>query len=128
MLIFLYLRKQRYPKKLLNSVFFSHRDKLPSDKPILENNFVATHCELNAQENISIVTFIEKESIRLARERNFYGIFSINSNELTQQLDESVFGYETLFDFQANQFVVDGKTPYTDLPDSVHWMVQFKKI
>lgn len=105
-----------------------HRDKLPSDKLILENNFLATHESLNAQENIAVVTFIENETIRLAKEQNFYGIFVINSNELTQQLDESVFGYETLLDFQANQFILDGRKPYVNIPDSVHWIVQFKKV
>lgn len=94
----------------------------------MENSFVATHECLNAQENIAVVTFIEIESIRLAKERNFYGIFVINSNELTQQLDESVFGYETLLDFQVNHFVLDGKKPYTEVPDSVRWIVQFKRL
>lgn len=83
---------------------------------------------MTAQENIAVVTFIEAESIRLAKERNFYGIIVINSNELTYQLDETIYGYETLLDFQANNFVLDGKKPYADVPDSVHWIVQFKKL
>lgn len=101
---------------------------MPTDKPILENIFVTTHDSLNAQENIAMVTFIENEIVRLAKEQKFYGIFTHNSNPLTQQLAQSVFHYETLIEFQVNQFVVDGRRPFAIVPDPVNWMLQWKKI
>lgn len=107
--------------------FLSYSDKLPTDQPILENSFIATHECLNPQENIAAVTFMETESIRLAKERHFYANITMNSNPLTQQLDEC-FGYETLIDFQSNKFVVDGRKPFAIVPDSNHWKVQWKKI
>lgn len=117
-----------FPKILsLILIDSSLREKLPTDKPILENSFIATHECLNAQENIAAVTFMENESIRLAKERHFYANIATNSNPLTQQLDQSVFGYETLVDFQSNQFVVNGRRPFNMVPDSNHWMVQWKK-
>lgn len=94
----------------------------------MENTFIATNEHLNAQENIAVVTFIENETVRLAKERNFYGILALNSNELTQQLASSVFNYETLYKYQVNQFVVDGKQPLAKLPDSTHWFVHWKKV
>lgn len=82
---------------------------------------------MSPQENIAAVTFMETESMRLAKEHSFYASITMNSNPLTQQLDESVFGYETLIDFQSNQFVVDGRKPFAIVPDSNHWKVQWKK-
>lgn len=101
---------------------------MPTNQPILENIFVSTHETLNAQENIALVTFMEEETVRLAKERKFFGIFTHNSNALTQQLARSVFNYETLIDFQVNQFVINGRKPFTVIPDSIHWMLQWKKI
>lgn len=72
------------------------------------------------------VTFMENEIIRLAREQNCSGVISVNTSELTQQLGEHVFGYETLFDIQVNQFEIDGRTPFATVPDAVHSLVQFK--
>lgn len=106
----------------------SHSDKLPADKPILENIFVSTHESLNAQENIALVTFMENETVRLAKQQKFCGIFTHNSNALTQQLAHSVFNYETLIGLQVNQFIVNGRKPFTIVPDSVHWILQWKKI
>lgn len=105
-----------------------HSNKLPTDKPIFENSLVGTHERLNAQENIAMVTFMENESIRLAKEKNFYGILAVNSNELTQQLASSVFNYEILCDYQVNQFVDGDQKPLVILPDSTHWLVHWKKI
>lgn len=115
--------------RFANSIqFLPHRDKLPADKPIMENSFIATHECLNPQENVAAVTFMETESFRLAKERNIYANITMNSNPLTQQLDESVFGYATLIDFQSNKFVVDGRKPFAIVPDSNHWKVQWRKI
>lgn len=94
----------------------------------MENCFIATHESLNAQENIAVVTFIENETVRLANERNFWGIFTHNTNGLTQQLAQSVFKYETLIDFQVNQFVYNDRKPFAIVSDSIHWMIQWKKI
>lgn len=105
-----------------------HRDQLPTDKPIFDNNLVVTCESLSAQENIALVTFIENESVRLAKERNFYGILALNSNELTQQLASSIFNYEVLLEYQVNKFTVEDQQPFAILPDSTHWVVHWKKV
>ena len=63
---------------------------------------MATHECLNAQENVMAVTFMEYETMRLAKEHGFHAIISNNSHPLTQQLARFVFQYETLFD---NKFI-----------------------
>lgn len=100
---------------------------MPTDENILENSFIATHESLNAQENIAVVTYTENETVRLAREQKFCGIYTHNTNGLTQQLAH-LHNYTTLIDFQVNQFVDNGRKPFTVVPDSIHWMIQWKKI
>lgn len=95
----------------------------------MENSFIATHENLSPQENIALVTFIENETVRLAKERKFFGIYTHNTNALTQQLAQSVFNYETLIDFQINQFVINNvQRPFDIVPDSIRWMIQWKII
>lgn len=99
---------------------------MPTDKRILESCFVATCESLNAQENVMAVTFMENETLRLAKEHGFHAIISNNSHPLTQQLARFVFHYETLFDYQINKFVIDGRHPFDGVPDEVHAHVQLR--
>lgn len=92
----------------------------------MECNYIATHECLSTQENVISVTFIENEIIRIAKERNCAGVFSNNTNPLTQQLATHVFDYDTLFDFQVNQFEIDGRKPFATVPDEVNTLIQFK--
>lgn len=100
---------------------------MPTDKPILESYRLGTLASLSPRENVMIVTLMESETIRLAKEQNFYGILSNNTHPLTQQLAVSVFGYETLFECQPNQFSVNGQKPFDTVPDStksqIHWKI-----
>lgn len=74
------------------------------------------------------VTLIENEIIRLGRERHCYGILTGNTSPITQQLAENVFGYETVFDIQINQYTTaDGSKLFNRAPDSYHASVQWKK-
>lgn len=75
-----------------------------------------------------VVTLIENETIRLAKEKKFYGILTTNSSPITQQLAENVFGYETVFDIQINQYTTaDGSKLFNRAPDSYHALIQWKK-
>lgn len=89
---------------------------------------MGTHEMLSAQENVVAVSFMESEVIRLAKERNCCGILSTNTNALTQQLAHNVYGYKTMFDYQMNQFVFDGKKPFATAPDNYRAIVQWKDI
>lgn len=89
---------------------------------------MGTHECLNARENIVAMTFMESEVIRVANTRNCYGIFATNTNELTQQLACNVFGYETMLDYQVNQYVSDKNKAFRTAPDCYRALVQFKKL
>lgn len=94
----------------------------------MEGYRLGTLENLSARENVMVVTMMESETIRFAKERDFYAVLSNNSHPLTQQLAVSVFGYETLFECQPNQFSVDGRKPFDTVPDSTRSILQWKII
>lgn len=103
------------------------REILPGDRPILHSFMMGTNPELTPQENISTMTFMEKEVLRIANERGCVGVLTTNTNELTQQL-AGVNAYETLLDYQVNQYIVDGYRPFGKAADDYRAMVQYKKL
>ncbi|XP_053669616.1 mycosubtilin synthase subunit C [Anopheles nili] len=97
---------------------------------ILHSFMMGTCAELSAQENIEAMHFMESEVLKLANRRNFAGIFTTNTNPLTQQLGSNVYSYETMLDYQVNQFVYsgDGSKPFAAAPDSQRAVVHWKDI
>lgn len=111
---------------------------------------MGTSSELNAQENIAVMYFMEDEVLKVADRNNFVGIFTTNTNPLTQvdtarfsanyknaylenlcfqQLGTSVYGYEVLLDYQVNQYVYhDGTMPFGAAPDDQRAIVHYKNI
>ncbi|XP_041783947.1 mycosubtilin synthase subunit C [Anopheles merus] len=105
--------------------------QLPTGKnQILHSFMMGTCAELSAQENIEAMHFMESEVLKLARRRNFAGIFTTNTNPLTQQLGSNVYRYQTMLDYQVNQFVysADGTRPFAAAPDSQRAVVHWKDI
>uniref|UniRef100_A0A182JJ91 AMP-dependent synthetase/ligase domain-containing protein n=1 Tax=Anopheles atroparvus TaxID=41427 RepID=A0A182JJ91_ANOAO len=97
---------------------------------ILHSFMMGTCAELSAQENIEAMHFMESEVLKLAKRRNFAGIFTTNTNPLTQQLGSNVYHYETMLDYQVNQFVysADGSRPFAAAPNSQRAIVHWKDI
>lgn len=89
---------------------------------------MGTHESLSPQENIAVMTFMETEVIRIADAKNCAGILTTNTNALTQQLARNVFGYETMLDYQVNQFELNGNKPFGTAPDHYRAIVQWKKL
>lgn len=89
---------------------------------------MGTHESLSAQENVVAMTFMEVEVIRLAKQKSCCGILTTNTNALTQQLAEDVFGYEVLADAQINTFVIKGKKPFGNAPDNNRAIIHWKKL
>uniref|UniRef100_A0A182PEH7 AMP-dependent synthetase/ligase domain-containing protein n=1 Tax=Anopheles epiroticus TaxID=199890 RepID=A0A182PEH7_9DIPT len=105
--------------------------QLPTGKnQILHSFMMGTCAELSAQENIEAMHFMENEVLKLARRRNFAGIFTTNTNPLTQQLGSNVYNYKTMLDYQVNQFVysADGTRPFAAAPDNQRAVVHWKDI
>lgn len=92
-------------------------------------SMLATSLQLNAQENISVVQFMEDEILEVAQRAGFKGVVATNTSPLTQQLATHVHGYETLLDYQLNQYLApDGTRLFAKAQDSVRALVQWKSI
>lgn len=52
---------------------------------------MGTCAELDAKENVAVVQFMEKEILRIAKEKQFSGVLSTNTNPLTQVLTINAF-------------------------------------
>ena len=62
-------------------------NKLPLGKgKVLHSFMMATHPDLNYQQNVEVIQFMENEVLNLAKSRGFAGIFTTNTNPLTQVL------------------------------------------
>lgn len=104
------------------------RNRLPTNRPILHSFMMGTHETLNARENIVAMTYMESEVIRLAKQRDCCGILTTNTSPLTQQLARNVFGYDTMLDYQVNEYISGGRKPFGNAPDSYRAIVQWKKL
>lgn len=95
---------------------------------ILHSFMMATHPSLSAQENVSVIQFMEEELVGLAAKRGFAGIFTTNTSPITQQFGQ-VMGYEVMCDYQVNQFVSSsGAQPFGKAPDTQRAIVSWKPI
>ncbi|CAG9863961.1 unnamed protein product [Phyllotreta striolata] len=103
--------------------------QLPPGKGVVLHSFMmATHASLSPKENVAVMQFIEGELIKIARGRHFRGIFTTNTNPLTQQLS-AVYNYQTLLDYQVNQFVASDNTkPFGLAPDEQRAVVNWKPL
>jgi hypothetical protein len=85
--------------------------------------------ELSSSENIQVVTFMENHIVKLAKLHSFNAIVTTNTNQLTQQIDESLLGYQTLNEFQINQFVDKfGNRPFQKAKDSQKTTTMWKDV
>lgn len=90
---------------------------------------MGTSAQLNAQENITVMQFMEDEVLEVAQRKGFAGILTTNTSPLTQQLGTHVYGYDTLLNYQVNQYTApDGTRPFGKAPDSQRAIVQWKSI
>ncbi|XP_026808972.1 uncharacterized protein LOC113551127 [Rhopalosiphum maidis] len=95
------------------------RDHLPKTKgSILHSFMMGTDKNLDAPTNVEVITYMEQEVLRLGKTNGFEGIFTTNTNPLTQQLGANVFGYKILHDYQINNYVTpDGNKIFGEAPD-----------
>ncbi|XP_018371553.1 PREDICTED: mycosubtilin synthase subunit C-like [Trachymyrmex cornetzi] len=93
--------------------------KLPKDKGhILYANFMGTNSDLNPAENVFAIKYMEEYCLQFAKQKEYAGIFTINTSPLTQQLS-TILGYEPLQVYQVNKYeTTDGNKPFSKAPDS----------
>lgn len=104
--------------------------KLPTGRgQVLHGFMMATAASESPRTNVLSMQFMEQELLRLARRRGFAGVFTTNTSPLTQQLGRDVFGYQTMLDYQVNQYVAaDGSRPFGEAPDQQRAVVAWKPI
>lgn len=99
------------------------------DDKVLESFMMATSKTLSSAQNIQVMSFMEKEILRKAKDKNFKAIVTTNTNQLTQQIGEEVYGYKTLKEFQINRYVdKDGNRPFQQAKDITKTMTMWKDI
>uniref|UniRef100_A0A1B0G5X8 Uncharacterized protein n=1 Tax=Glossina morsitans morsitans TaxID=37546 RepID=A0A1B0G5X8_GLOMM len=96
---------------------------------ILHSFMMGTHEDLNPQENIACMHFMEHEVLNVAKAKNFTGILTTNTSPLTQQLGNDVYHYKTYLDYQVNEYVhTDGTRPFAKAPDVQRAIVHWKEV
>lgn len=105
-------------------------NKLPQGKgQVLHSFMMATHPLLNYQQNVEVIQFMEAEVLKMARSRDFAGIFTTNTNPLTQQLGTDIYNYQVLNDYQVNLYMApDGSKPFNEAPDSQRAVCSWRPI
>ncbi|KAL0122191.1 hypothetical protein PUN28_007148 [Cardiocondyla obscurior] len=94
--------------------------KLPKGKgKIIHNFMMGTNSELNATENILVIKKMEEYCLQFAKQKEYIGIFTTNTNPLTQQLGTDIFHYETMLAYQVNKYETsDGNKPFGKAPNT----------
>ncbi|KAL0811268.1 hypothetical protein ABMA28_009686 [Loxostege sticticalis] len=103
---------------------------LPEGKgAILHSFMMATDANLSPRDNVAAIRALEHATIRIARERRFKGVFTTNTSPLTQQLGRDVLGFQTLLDYQINQYVdANGERPFGKAGDEMRAIVCWKPV
>ncbi|XP_034177001.2 nonribosomal peptide synthetase ebony isoform X2 [Osmia lignaria lignaria] len=94
--------------------------KLPKGKgQIIHNFMMTTSSDLNPAENVIMMKAMEEYCLKLAKRKEYAGIFTTNTSPLTQQLGTDVFGYDTMLTYQVNKYCApDGTKPFGEAPDN----------
>jgi catalase (peroxidase I) len=112
-----------------NLKHFSETQIKPAKGEVLHDFLQGTSLKLTGEENIELVGFMEAQVIEIARAKGFRGVFTNNSNALTQQFGQSVFGFETLAEVCINKYVDKfGKKPFQKAPDNEKIYVMYKSL
>ncbi|XP_026745827.1 uncharacterized protein LOC113507173 [Trichoplusia ni] len=101
----------------------------PGKGTILHSFMMATAESLSPRENVSAIRALENATMDIAKERGFKGVFTTNTSPLTQQLGTDVLGYQTLLDYQINQYVdPNGERTFGKAPDDMRAIVCWKPL
>lgn len=96
---------------------------------VLHSFMMATDPSLNYQQNVEVMQFMEAEVLSMVQRKGFAGIFTTNTNPLTQQLGTDVYDYKVFNDYQVNLYVApDGSKPFQEAPDSQRAVCSWRQI
>lgn len=101
----------------------------PSRGEIIHSLMMGTSEDLSPRDNIGVMAFMESEIIKVAQERGYTGFFTTNSNPLTMQIGQSVFGYETLKEVFIKKYEdKNGHYPFGQAPQTQKVIVMYKSL
>ncbi|KAG6459387.1 hypothetical protein O3G_MSEX011364 [Manduca sexta] len=96
---------------------------------VLHSFMMATAEYLSPQDNVAAIRALEHATMNVARERRFLGVFTTNTSPLTQQLGTDILGFQTLLDYQVNQYVdANGERTFGKAPDDMRAVVCWKPV
>ncbi|XP_034837374.1 beta-alanyl-bioamine nonribosomal peptide synthetase ebony [Maniola hyperantus] len=103
---------------------------LPEGKgAILHSFMMATDASMSPRDNVLAIQALEVATERVARQRRFRGVFTTNTSPLTQQLGTDVLSFQTLLDYQINQYVdANGDRVFGRAPDDMRAVVCWKPV
>ncbi|CAK1594341.1 unnamed protein product [Parnassius mnemosyne] len=103
---------------------------LPEGKgTILHSFMMATAASLSPRDNVAAIRALEHATMRIARDRRFHGVFTTNTSPLTQQLGTDVLGFQTLLDYQINEYIdPNGDRIFGKASDDMRVIVCWKPI
>nr|XP_053634702.1 uncharacterized protein LOC128690171 [Cherax quadricarinatus] len=106
------------------------KSELPEEVGAVLHAFVmGTLYNLTPLENVNLIQKMEKENLKLAREKGFKAVFTTNTSSLTQQICEDILRYHVLHNYQVNLYVApDGSKPFGAAPASQHAVTAVKFI
>lgn len=94
------------------------RSKSMTKNHVLQAFLMAASSSLDTSESIQVIDFMERHVLRLASAKGFEAVITTNTNQLTQQIDETLLGYKTLKEFQINRYVDKyGERPFEEAQD-----------
>lgn len=68
------------------------RDHLPKSKGSIFHSFMmGTDKILDAATNVEVITYMEQEILQLSKAKGFHGIFTTNTNPLTQVKEDNIY-------------------------------------
>lgn len=77
---------------------------------------MGTHSELSSQENVALMFYMEEQIIKLAEEKNFNRILTVNTSELSQAIALGL-DYTVMEVLPSNEFTYhDGTKPFLEAP------------
>lgn len=84
---------------------------------------------MSSRDNIGVMYFMENEVLKMATNKGFKGILTTNTNPLTQQFGETVFGYEKLHTANVSKYVDhNGNRPFAEAPETQTAVVMYKNL
>lgn len=85
--------------------------------------------DLQPNTNFALIELMETKIIEIAMKNGYKGIFTTNTDPITQHFSREIFGYKTLVVKHINKFeYLNGQKPFVAAPDDQTVEIVYKKL